>query len=505
MVRRQVHLCLPDFDATQFMPSLVDVLIPGCPLVWLDDTTGKADETVANLRRIFRLSKRPGSKANLSMVSSQEDGEGLYVEEGEKETPGKRQRTFIFSADYRPPTSVRTPARHKASLLQGELADHAFGPPAEGYDFHDRVSAPYYAKPFYEAVSNCSSSASSSAPMLSTPSLSGGSSSSSPSPDFPLSPASTSMSVTIASSRTANEAAISGHDTGLIGTEAESYFPPQPIPKSKDLSPVSSPSTLATTTSNPLLSSISHKSQSRSARYRTTHDPGSEASTPQRLDRSVDCLGKKRVTTANYEERRSTLPGPSTPLESQLLRALSPPGSSGKHRPDGLRHCASFPQAAQSNMQKQKRTAETTGTQATTVTLQVGSECDNPISISGHSHQNVTGTNTCTSSPPPSLRSRSSNRSDSSSTKAGMATTTLVYTSETGLTTSTRRYVPPPKGSFRSSYTRALRSEMASSGQTSLLQTIAELPAKGTFSLLPLVFLHAQTLLNCRVALSRLR
>ncbi|KLO05471.1 hypothetical protein SCHPADRAFT_946889 [Schizopora paradoxa] len=47
------------------------------------------------------------------------------------------RHTYVFSADFHPATSPRTHHHHNASLSTAQLAAHAFGPPAEGYDFGD--------------------------------------------------------------------------------------------------------------------------------------------------------------------------------------------------------------------------------------------------------------------------------------------------------------------------------------------------------------------------------
>ena len=62
------------------------------------------------------------------------------------------QRTFVFSGDFWPPTSVRTPHRHSATIAPEVLLAHAFDPPAEGFNFEDRVSAPWYARVLYDSV-----------------------------------------------------------------------------------------------------------------------------------------------------------------------------------------------------------------------------------------------------------------------------------------------------------------------------------------------------------------
>lgn len=491
MVRRQVHLCLPDLDATHLMPGLLDVLIPGCPLVWLDDSTGKGDETRANFKRIYKISERPeGPKMEAFDLD-----EPLQNAEVNDER-GKKQRTFIFSADYRPPTSVRTPARHRASLTQEELAAHAFGPPAKGYDFADRVSAPYYAKPFYEAVSSCSSSASSSVPVLSTPSLSEGSCTSSDysSPNLPLSPAFTSTSATPVTSVSSHSSIYAGlgHDPKSFSTEADSYFPPQPSPlpltKSSSPSPIPAPPPLSSASVSsvfPSSPSMFHPllQSSNAPIYRITTGPGPQAANgmPKRLDRVLERLGKERVTTANGNETESALPGPSMPVEADSLRPSSLSRLSSEqvnqrsHRP---RYRSFFPppQIAESSRRRQTQTAAMSATvtlphPATNVTREL--ECDDPTfaSIPGN----------------PDANPSSSSRPSSSSSKTGakepasqstMATTTTGRITGSALT-NVQRYVPPPKGSFRSSYARLLRSEMASIGDISILRQIAELPSSG--------------------------
>lgn len=501
MVRRQVHLCLPDLDATQLMPGLLDVLIPGCPLVWLDDSTGKADETRANFKRMYNISERSGGPR---MKDVDLDKRIQSVEEDNER--GKKQRTFIFSADYRPPTSVRTPARHRASLTQEELAAHAFGPPAKGYDFADRVSAPYYAKPFYEAVSSCSSSASSSVPVLSTSSLSEGSCTSSDysSPNLPLSPAFTSMSatpVTSVSSHSSNYAGL-GHDPKSFSTEADSYFPPQPSPhpltKSSSPSPIPAPAPLSSASVSsvfPSSPSMFHPllQSSNAPIYRITTGPGPAQANdmPKRLDRVLERLGKERVTTANGNETESALPCPSMPIEADSLRPSSLSRLSSKqvnqhsHRP----RYRSFPppQIAESSRRRQTQTAAMSATvtlphPATNVTRE--RECDDPnfASISGH----------------PDAYASSSSHPSSSSSKTGakeLASHPTMTMSTAGRTTASaltnvKRYVPPPKGTFRSSYAPMLRSEMASIGDISILRQIAELPSSGmTFPISTLVIL----------------
>lgn len=489
MVRRQVHLCLPDLDATQLMPGLLDVLIPGCPLVWLDDSTGKADETRANFKRMYNFSERPKG-LRMKVVDLEEQLQSVE-EDNER---GKKQRTFIFSADYRPPTSVRTPARHRASLTQEELAAHAFGPPAKGYDFADRVSAPYYAKPFYEAVSSCSSSASSSVPVLSTSSLSEGSCTSSDysSPNLPLSPAFTSTSATPVTSVSSHSSIYAGlgHDPKSF-READSYFPPQPSPlpltKSSSPSPIPAPPPLSSASVSsvfPSSPSMFHPllQSSNAPIYRITSGPGPQAANgmPKRLDRVLERLGKERVTTANGNETESALPGPSMPVEVDSLRPSSLSRLSSE-QVNQRSHCPRYrsfppPQIAESSRRRQTQTAAMSATvtlkhPATNVTREL--ECDDPnsASISGH----------------PDAYASSSSHPSSSSSKTGakepashptMATSTAGCTTASALT-NVKRYVPPPKGSFRSSYAPMLRSEMGSIGDISILRQIAELPSSG--------------------------
>lgn len=487
MVRRQVHLCLPDLDATHLMSGLLDVLIPSCPLVWLVDSTGKADETRANFKRTYKISERLEGPR---MEAVDLDEPLQSVEENDER--GKKQRTFIFSADYRPPTSVRTPARHRASLTQEELAAHAFGPPAKGYDFADRVSAPYYAKPFYEAVSSCSSSASNSVPVLSNTSLSEGSctSSSYSSPNLPLSPAFTSTSatsVTSVSSHSANYADLD-HDPKYFSTEAESYFPPQPYPQPKCSSP--SPLPAPPSLSSATVSSVFPSSPSmfhplllsnNAPIYRITTGPGPAQANgvPKRLDRVLERLGKERMTTANGDETESAIPGPSMPVEADSLRPSSLSRSSSgqdNHRPHRPRY-RSFPppQIAESSRRRQTQTA----TMSATVTLphpatrNVTQECDDPISASIFGHPDA---NTSSSSPPSSNSSKTGAKEPAS--QPTMAATTAGRIAESALT-SVKRYVPPPKGTFRSSYARMLRSEMANIGDISIFRQIAELPSLG--------------------------
>lgn len=72
-----------------------------------------------------------------------------------------QQRTFIFSGDYWPQNSVRIPHRHHAKISPEALIEHAFEPPANGFDFEDRIGAPYYAKSLYEHVVGTDSSSAS--------------------------------------------------------------------------------------------------------------------------------------------------------------------------------------------------------------------------------------------------------------------------------------------------------------------------------------------------------
>lgn len=69
-----------------------------------------------------------------------------------------KQRTFIFSGDFWPLNSVRTFHRHNAIVSPDILAAHAFDPAAKGFNFDDRMGAPYYARAYYEHVSKSDSS-----------------------------------------------------------------------------------------------------------------------------------------------------------------------------------------------------------------------------------------------------------------------------------------------------------------------------------------------------------
>lgn len=65
------------------------------------------------------------------------------------------RHTFVFSADVQPATSPRTHHHHSASLTPSQLAAHAFGPPAKGYNFGDEGGV----KPWPECEQESSSSA----------------------------------------------------------------------------------------------------------------------------------------------------------------------------------------------------------------------------------------------------------------------------------------------------------------------------------------------------------